>query len=51
MHGLRVVYGQRVRLALLLSGYFDAGYLGTQAAEGVDWVWQHRLDDLQYLGI
>ena len=31
---------------LFLCGYFDSGYLGYEAAEGIDWVWEHRIDDL-----
>lgn len=34
-----------------LSGYFDSGYLGYEAAEGIDWVWEHRIDDLRLFGI
>lgn len=33
-------------LVLFLWGYFDAWYLGYEASEGVDWVWEHRVDDL-----
>jgi hypothetical protein len=44
-----MTYGESVTYALLLGGAFDAGYLGTQAAEGIDWVWQHRLHDLDAL--
>ncbi|HHY54851.1 MAG TPA: XamI family restriction endonuclease [Chloroflexi bacterium] len=43
---LRARFGNRVVLILLLCGYFDAGYLGYEASEGIDWVWEHRLDDL-----
>ncbi len=49
--GLRMTYGDDVPFAALLGGYFGADYLGTQAAEGIDWVWQHRLGDLQELGV
>jgi len=31
-------------------GYFDSGYLGYEAAEGIDWVWEHRIDDLELFG-
>ncbi|MGH7111665.1 MAG: XamI family restriction endonuclease [Stellaceae bacterium] len=34
----------RVRFILFLCGYFDSGYLGYEAAEGIDWVWEHRID-------
>lgn len=47
---LRNEYGE-VTFALLLCGYFDAGYLGYEASEGIDWVWEHRLDDLVEFGV
>jgi len=46
MTQLRQTYGKRVRFNLFLCGYFDSGYLGYEAAEGIDWVWEHRIDDL-----
>lgn len=42
---LRDTYGEEVRFVLFLCGYFDSGYLGYEAAEGIDWVWEHRMDD------
>ncbi|MGB9625578.1 MAG: XamI family restriction endonuclease [Phycisphaerae bacterium] len=48
---LRRTYGKSIRLVLLLCGYFDTGYLGYEAAEGLDWVWEHRLEDLTAFGI
>jgi type II restriction enzyme len=48
---LRRAYGEGTRLNLLLCGYFDTGYLGYAAAEGCDWVWEHRLSDLELFGI
>ena len=51
MTQLRATYGQRVRFNLFLCGYFDGGYLGYEAAEGIDWVWEHRLDDLAAFGL
>lgn len=48
---LRRSYGDKVAYVLLLCGYFDSGYLGYEAAEGIDWVWEHRIDDLQELGV
>ena len=33
------------------NDWFEPGYLGYEAAEGIDWVWEHRLSDLtQILG-
>jgi hypothetical protein len=46
MTQLRSSYGNNVRFILFLCGYFDSGYLGYEAAEGIDWVWEHRIDDL-----
>ncbi len=43
---LRKKHGKNVRYILFLCGYFDSGYLGYEAAEGIDWVWEHRMDDL-----
>jgi hypothetical protein len=51
MYHLRNTYGDDVRFILLLGGYFDSGYLGYEAAEGIDWVWEHRLDDLSEFGL
>ena len=48
---LRNNYGNDVRFVLFLCGYFDSGYLGYEAAEGIDWVWEHRIDDLIEFGI
>jgi hypothetical protein len=44
-------YGSRIRFVLFLCGYFDSGYLGYEAAEGIDWVWEHRLTDLAEFGL
>ena len=51
MAQLRSTYGADVRFNLFLCGYFDSGYLGYEAAEGIDWVWEHRIDDLALFGI
>lgn len=51
MAQLRSTYGQRARFCLFLCGYFNSGYLGYEAAEGIDWVWEHRIDDLSLFGI
>jgi hypothetical protein len=48
---LRATYGDGIRYVLLLCGYFDSGYLGYEAAEGIDWAWEHRIDDLARLGL
>jgi len=51
MAQLRNTYGKQVRFNLFLCGYFDSGYLGYEAAEGIDWVWEHRIDDLEHFGL
>lgn len=51
MAQLRNTYGAGVRFNLFLCGYFDSGYLGYEAAEGIDWVWEHRIDDLAGFGL
>jgi type II restriction enzyme len=51
MNQLRRTYGPPVRFSLFLCGYFDSGYLGYEAAEGIDWVWEHRIDDLREFGL
>lgn len=48
---LRRKYGSAVRYILFLCGYFDSGYLGYEAAEGIDWAWEHRIDDLAKFGL
>ncbi|MFJ2598995.1 XamI family restriction endonuclease [Streptomyces erythrochromogenes] len=51
IHQLKAKYGSEVSLLLFLCGYFNAGYLGYSAAEGLDWVWEHRIDDLEAAGV
>lgn len=48
---LRNTYGKDVEFILFLCGYFDGGYLGYEATEGIDWVWEHRIEDLEKAGI
>jgi hypothetical protein len=48
---LKATHGEQVRFVLFLCGYFDAAYLGYEAAEGIDWIWEHRIEDLDQLGI
>ena len=42
---LRRCHGSKAQFVLFLGGYFDTGYLGYEAAELIDWVWEHRVDD------
>ncbi len=51
MNQLRLSYGKQVRYVLFLCGYFDSGYLGYEAAEGIDWVWEHRIGDFEGFGL
>lgn len=51
MAQLRESYGDGVSFVLFLCGYFDSGYLGYEAAEGIDWVWEHRIEDMAELGL
>lgn len=48
---LQATYGKTIRFVLVLCGYFGTDYLGYEAAEGIDWVWEHRIDDLAGLGL
>jgi hypothetical protein len=48
---LKATFGKQVIFVLFLCGYFDAAYLGYEAAEGIDWIWEHRTKDLDQLGI
>ena len=51
MSQLRQSCGEDVRYVLFLCGYFDSGYLDYEAAEGIDWVWEHRIEDLEEFGL
>lgn len=51
MEQLRGQYGKDVRYLLFLCGYFDAQYLGYEASEGIDWIWEHRISDMERLGL
>lgn len=51
MFQLRGTYGKKIQFNLFLCGYFDSGYLGYEAAEGIDWAWEHRIEDLALFGI
>jgi hypothetical protein len=48
---LQEAYGETITFVLFLCGYFGSDYLGYEAAEGIDWVWEHRIDDLEKLGL
>lgn len=48
---LKLTYGKNVKFILFLCGYFNTPYLGYEAGEGIDWVWEHRMDDLEKFGV
>lgn len=48
---LKATYGDNVRFILFLCGYFGDAYLRYSAVEGLDWVWEHRIDDLGLMGL
>lgn len=47
---LRATYGD-ITLYLFLCGYFDSTYLGYEAANHMDWIWEHRVEDFMEVGI
>ena len=49
LNQLQRTYGSGIHFLLLLCGYFDSGYLDYEAAEGIDWIWEHRIQDLAIL--
>ena len=51
MHQLRQSYGSDVRLALFLCGYFRHAVSGLRGRRRIDWVWEHRPDDLALFGL
>lgn len=51
MHQLQDTFGKDVCFILFLCGYFGSDYLGYEAAEGIDWVWEHRIEDMAKLGL
>lgn len=48
---LKLTYGDNVHFVLFLCGYFGDAYLRYSAAEGLDWVWEHRINDLALMGL
>lgn len=51
MAQLRETYGKDIAYVLFLCGYFDCGYLGYEAAEGIDWIWEHKAHEFIDLGL
>jgi XamI restriction endonuclease len=48
---LKATLGESICYLVFLCGYFDAGYLGYEAQDGIDWVWEHRISDFDQFGI
>jgi hypothetical protein len=44
-------FGRDVLYVLFLCGYFGDGYLAYEADSGMDFIWEHRPDDLLQLGL
>ena len=51
MAQLKARFGDQVEVILFLCGYFNVGYLGYEAADGMDWLWEHRISDRDQLGL
>ena len=48
---LKQKFGDGIHFILFLCGYFEPGYFGYEASEGIDWIWEHRINDfLYYIG-
>jgi len=48
---LKATFGDKTCYVVFLCGYFDSGYLGYEAADGIDWIWEHRMEDFSQLGL
>ncbi len=48
---LKASYGAGICYMVFLCGYFDSGYLGYEAADLIDWIWEHRISDFDELGL
>ena len=51
MRQLKETLKVEVQFILFLCGYFNKTYLTYEANEGIDWVWEHRIDDLRKFGL
>lgn len=49
MQQLRSTYGNNLHYVLFLCGYFGTPFQGYVASEGIDWVWEHRIEDFDNL--
>lgn len=48
---LRRKHGESMQYVLFLCGFFNMTYLSYMANANIDWVWEHRIDDLEGFGI
>ena len=44
-------HGPEVQYVIYLSGYFGKAYLTYESAAGIRWIWHHRVDDMEKLGL
>lgn len=51
MNQLRETYGNDVEFVLFLGGYFGKSYLEYEAKAGIDWIWEHRIEDFMKAGV
>ena len=55
MRSLIGTYGEKIKdkrlFKLFLCGYFNNDYLSFEAGSGIDWIWEHRIDDFEKAGI
>ena len=55
MNRLVSTYGADIKdkklFKLFLCGYFNNNYLSFEADSGIDWIWEHRVDDFARAGI
>lgn len=46
LSNLTRAYDENISFILFLCGYFGQPYLSYEAAKEIDWVWEHRIEDL-----
>jgi hypothetical protein len=51
MMQLTLKYQNNIQYILFLCGYFNNTYLGYEASDNIDWVWEHRIEDLRKFGV
>lgn len=44
-------YGEDVEFILFLGGYFDKAFLDHVKGDGLDWIWEHRVEELEIAGV